>query len=142
MEGCPIGSYAKDEEYIDTIYSDINSLLKNLDDNFAVTLLKFIDKKGIITDTDCYKKANISRQTWYKIMNRANYRPSKETVISFAISLKLTLEETNKLLQTAGYALSNCKVYDVIIKYFITNKIYDVYTINEVLTNFNSTSSE
>ncbi len=75
-------------------------------------------------------------------MNQADYRPSKETVISFAISLKLNLEETNKLLKTAGYALSNCKVYDVIIKYFITNKIYDLFALNEVLSHFNSISSE
>lgn len=37
-------------------------MLANIDDNFAVTLLKLIDLKGI-TDVECYKKANVSKQT-------------------------------------------------------------------------------
>lgn len=112
--------------------SPIERLIKNLDDTFAVMLLKLIDLKGI-TDVECYKRANVSKQTWYKILNEKNYRPSKNTVIAFAISLELTLKETNRLLATVGFTLSKSLIFDVIVEYFIQNKVYNVMIINEVL---------
>ena len=105
------------------------------EDGFVVTLLKLIDKKGI-TDVECYKKANVSKQTWYKIMNNKNYNPSKNTVISFAIALELSLKETKHLLSTVGFTLSKSIKFDVIIEYFIVNEIYDIFTINETLFKF------
>ena len=110
-------------------------MLEQLDDSFTVTLLKLIDAKGL-TDVECYKKANVSKQTWYKIMNEANYKPSKNTVLSFAIALELSLEETDHLLATVGFTLSNSSKFDVIIEYFLINQVYDIFTINEVLFQF------
>ena len=110
-------------------------MLEQLDDSFTVTLLKLIDAKGM-TDVECYKKANVSKQTWYKIMNEENYKPSKNTVLSFAIALELSLEETDHLLATVGFTLSNSSKFDVIIEYFLINQVYDIFTINEVLFQF------
>ena len=89
-----------------------------------------------MTDVECYKKANVSKQTWHKIMNEKNYRPSKNTVISFAIALKLSLEETKRLLATVGFTLSRSSKFDVIIEYFILTKQYDIFLINETLFEF------
>lgn len=114
---------------------ELEDMLSKLDDNFAVTLLKLIDKKGI-SDVECYKKANVSKQTWYKIMNDKNYKPSKNTVIAFAIALCLSLEETKKLLATVGFTLSKSSKFDVIIEYFLENEEYDIYTVNETLFKF------
>lgn len=110
-------------------------MLADIDDSFAVTLLKLIDLKGI-TDVECYKKANVSKQTWYKIMNEKDYKPSKNTVISFAIALELSLEETNRLLSTVGFTLSKSSKFDIIIEYFLLNKEYNIFTINETLFEF------
>lgn len=113
----------------------LEDMLSEIDDNFAVTLLKLIDLKGI-SDVECYKKANVSKQTWYKIMNEKNYKPSKNTVIAFAIALELTLEETNHLLSTVGFALSKSNKFDIIIEYFLIKGEYNVFTINETLFKF------
>lgn len=110
-------------------------MLSKIDDNFAVTLLKLIDIKGI-KDVECYKKANVSKQTWYKIMNDKDYKPSKNTVISFAIALELSLEETKHLLSTVGFTLSKSSKFDIIIEYFLLNKEYNIFTINETLFKF------
>lgn len=110
-------------------------MLEKVDDNFAVTLLKLMDIKKV-SEVKCYKKANVSRQTWYKIMNEKDYKPSKNTVISFAIALKLTLEETNSLLATVGFTLSRSSKFDIIIEYFLTRGEYDIFTINETLFKF------
>lgn len=110
-------------------------MLNNMDDNFVVTLLKLIDLKGI-TDVECYKKANVSKQTWYKIMNEKGYKPSKNTVICFAIALELSLDETKHLLSTVGFTLSKSSKFDIIIEYFLINKEYDIFVINETLFKF------
>ena len=114
----------------------LEDMLSAIDDNFALTLMKLIDLKGL-TDVECYKKANVSKQTWYKILNDKNYKPSKNTVISFAIALKLSLQETNHLLSTVGFVLSKSNPFDIIIEYFIKSGEYNIFEINQTLFKFN-----
>ena len=109
--------------------------IRDMDDTFAVRLLKLIDLKGM-DEIKAYKAANVSRQTWYKIMNEKGYRPSKNTVISFAIALRLDLPETQALLATAGFTLSGSILFDKIISYCISEQIFDVFKINQILYSY------
>lgn len=115
--------------------ASLKDMLSSMDESFAVTLMKLIDEKGM-EDVECYKKANVAKQTWYKILNDDTYRPSKTTVISFAIALELSLDETQHLLATVGFTLSKSRRFDVIIEYFISQKNYNVFDINETLFHF------
>ena len=72
-------------------------------------------------------------------MNEKGYKPSKNTVIAFAIALELTLKETKHLLSTVGFTLSKSSKFDIIIEYFLTNGIYNIFTINETLFKFDQT---
>ena len=103
-----------------------------LDESFAEKLIKIIDSKGI-SDVACYKKANVSKQTWHKLMTDKFYRPNKKTAVSFAIALELSLEETQNLLSSVGFVLSDSSLSDVIIKYCLENEIYDVFEIDSIL---------
>lgn len=106
--------------------------IKTHDDSFAVTLFKLIDKKGM-DDVECYKKANVTKNTFWKIKNDGKYRPSKPTVIAFAIALELTIEETDALLKSAGFALSHNNMFDLIIEFYISHGWYDIFEINSAL---------
>ena len=118
-----------------TAPQSLEDWLKHQDDTFAVTLLKLIDKKHI-TEVQCYKRANVSKKTFWKINNDPKYKPSKPTVLAFAIALELSLPETEDLLRTVGFSLSHSSTFDMIIEFYIRKGIYDIYEINAALYQF------
>lgn len=114
---------------------NLDGMLNNLDKGFSETLLDLIDRTGK-KDSEIYKKANVDRKLFSKIRNNADYRPSKATAIAFAIALELSMDETDDLLARAGIALSQSNKFDVIVRYFIENKKYDIFELNSVLFEF------
>lgn len=114
---------------------DLGELIKNLDAGFSETLLQLIDRTGK-KDSEIYKKANVDRKLFSKIRNNMDYKPSKPTALAFAFALELDLEETKDFIGRAGFALSHSSKFDVIVEYFLVNKNYDVFELNEVLFAF------
>ena len=131
----PCGTTAPEPMMAPAASARLDDLLAHLDAGFSETLLKLIDRSGK-KDAEVYKKANVDRKLFSKIRNHPDYRPSKPTAIAFAIALELDLCETRDLIARAGYALSSSSKFDVIIEYFIGQKQYDIFQINEALFAF------
>ena len=54
-----------------------------------------------MTDTKVYKRANIDRKLFSKIRTGKGCTPKKPAILALAIALKLTLAETEDLLERA-----------------------------------------
>lgn len=98
-------------------------------------LFQLIDEKGG-TDADVYKKAGLDRKHFSKIRSKSDYRPKKNTILALALGLELDEDDTEELLESAGYSLSHSDTNDLIFKFFINKKIYDIDAVNEYLVYF------
>ena len=113
----------------------LEDMLKKADAGFTETLLRRIDESGC-KDSYIYKKANLTKQHFSKIRNDLHYKPKKTTAVALALALELDIDDTNDLISRAGYTLSFSSKFDLIIRYFIQQKNYDVLSINTVLYDF------
>ncbi|MDE5614312.1 MAG: ankyrin repeat domain-containing protein [Treponemataceae bacterium] len=81
-----------------------------------------------------YKRCGMSRQTFSKIMGEdKHYHPKKNTVFQLAIGMRLTIEQTKDLLESAGYVLLPDDAFDATVAAFISRMDYDLRTIDEEL---------
>ena len=110
---------------------------QNKDENkFTTLLFKFIDRTNL-KDSDIYNKAGIDRRLFSKIRSNYDYHPKKETVIALSLALELSLDETEELLESASYSLPKNNVFDLIIRFCVIEKIYDLFEVNTLLSEYN-----
>lgn len=128
---------SSDDELIGFSFHEITrdidrEIKKKLDESFQEMLLRKIDESGM-SDVECYNRAHIDRRMFSKMRCDRQYRPSKQTALAFAIALRLNLKDTGELIGKAGYFMSYSNKSDVIVRYFIKHKCFDLDKINEVL---------
>lgn len=117
-------------------HMEIEDFIKNnRKPTFAQVLFKFIDKKGY-SDAVIYKKAGLDRRHFSKIRSNPDYRLGKNTAISLAFALELTKKETEKLLSSAGFSLSDNDTFDLVIQFCLEKKIYDLHDVSQALDYF------
>lgn len=114
---------------------DLEKAVDVVEKSFSDTVFEHIAAKNL-TDIEVYKRALVDRRLFSKIRSNRDYSPSRNTAIRLAIALELTMQETENLLNQAGYSIGNGSKRDLIIKYFIENQNYDIILLNNVLFAF------
>ena len=95
-------------------------------------MLELISNRGM-SKSEVYKRAEVSRQLFSNICKIKDYQPTKSTAVQLAIGMELDVEQTQQLLNKAGYALSRSNKSDLVVQYYIDRKIYSISFINEAL---------
>ena len=108
------------------VHRNIADLMNQLEETFSQRLLRMIDERGM-SESEAYTKAYVDRRHFSKIRKDVNYVPNKKTVLAFTIALELSLDKAKDLLASAGFALSRSSKTDIIVAYFLQNKIYDMF---------------
>jgi hypothetical protein len=79
-------------------------------------------------DSEVYRRSCVGRDVFCNIRNGKGV--SKRTIKQLCFGLKLSYEDAVTLLASAGYAFSNNDIGDLVVAYFLKNKIYDIYEAN------------
>ena len=110
--------------------ASLDKMLENGTKYFGDTLIEMIAERGL-TNSEVYRAANISKQTFSNIRKSEN-PPKRETVAALAIGMKLTIKEAEMLYEAAGYSLTMTNKFDVCIRYFLINKRYNIVDNNRL----------
>ena len=115
------------------IGGDLGEFLKQHESTFSEFLLDLLRERSG-KDSEVYKRAEISKQLFSKMISNKDYQPTKDTALQLAIGLQLDLNQTQKLLEKAGYALTRSSKADLVVQYYIEKEIFSVTFINEALS--------
>lgn len=103
--------------------------------DFVSYLYELSNKHGIEKPSEIYTRANITKQSWSKIISE-KCCPSLNSCIKIAFALRLNNHECKYLLKKAGYTLSSSSVFALIIRYCFENGIYDLCTVSDMLEKY------
>ena len=132
FDGIPAPMAPMSAPLMDMEDESLDDVLQNTGDTFQQKLFQLIDASGM-DDVTVYKKANIDRKVFSRIRCKEDYKPKKKTAVAFAIALQLDMPTMLDLLSRAEIAFSPSNKFDLIITYFVTHGIYDIFEINAAL---------
>lgn len=101
--------------------------------SFSARLLTYVKEKCDGCAPMAYKRAGVSRQVYSRIVANNDAKVDKRTTMLFCIGLQLSIDEAELLMKSAGYAFSDTIPEDMVFRYCILNKIWNLDDINEIL---------
>lgn len=114
-------------------HKDLTIAKDNLE--FVETVRKYQDETKT-SDEKLISDGNLSRKLFQELVTNPAFIPSKTVCLAFAIAMKLDKNNTIKLLQSCGYNLVESNLLDSIVNFYIDQKNYDIYKINNSLFSY------
>lgn len=106
----------------------------NSEETFTEILFRFMQERNLTVQELAFK-ADLSRIIDRR-MRHVEDKPKKNIAVRLALALELSLEDTEKLLRSAGYELSRGSVKDLVISYCISHREYSVRDVNGLLEEY------
>ncbi len=118
---------------------DLDNYLSSIDNRYPDSLssyLKMTLNEKNVSPSELIKRSRIERTYFYQILN-GRKKPGRDKVISIALALSLSLEETQRILTLAeaGVLYPKSKRDSVLI--FALNNHYSIIETNLLLNKYN-----
>jgi hypothetical protein len=97
--------------------------------------LKTLFNKYDLTEEGALESLNISAEIWQGIC-KGKFLPSKNLVLSLALTGNFSYEDTVALLALCGEGMDMAIVKDVVISYLLTRKVYNRGMIDAALKDY------
>lgn len=123
------GAVAFDETTFD---KDLYQYDRKEQSAFRDHLMNLLVEKGI-DNSVVYKRSNVSKGAFSKILCGDTKKPQKKTVLGFCIGLRLTLTEAQELLASADMAFNPYDKRDRLVIQCIEHEQYDINKVNMML---------
>ncbi len=111
---------------------DVDALLLASEATFKQRVNKLMEERQEKA-SKIYKAAEISKQTFSKILLEDDYHPNKYTAVALCLAFNLDLMDALNLLESAGWTLSKSNKMDLVVRACIINKIYEIKDVNKLL---------
>ena len=103
-------------------------------DGFSQSLKETL-KKYNVTAAEAGEQLKIEPKIWKRI-SKGDYKPTKNTVLSLALAVNMSIDDAEKLLFVCGYELDDTIVKDVVITYLLTQKVFNQEMIKAALCEY------
>lgn len=107
--------------------------IKRTNPSFAALLIRHVQERFNGDAPAVYRAAHINRKTYSSIVSNEVRPVSKRTAVAFAFGLGLPRQSVDELLRSAGYALSEALLEDIVYAACIDAGIYDLVRVNKIL---------
>lgn len=111
-------------------FEDLKRFVKA--ESFSEALVRALREKDM-TSADCYKKANLDRKLFSKIISQKEYQPKKKTAVALILTLSPSRADMDRFLEKLGYCLSKSNEFDLVIEWCVEHGLYDVDEVNVYL---------
>lgn len=129
--------YTEDSATFHNSFSGLDEAIKNVRGKRKIGdyIYHLLEERRKKID-DIHLRAGISKEYWHRATT-GKIHPSKKKLLCLAIILKLSLEDSEKLLRVAGYSLTtDLTNYEAILGYAIEKQIYSIIEIDEQLSKY------
>lgn len=116
--------------------TSLDSITKKLQKSFYQQVKAYYYESNE-KNVDIYQRGWLTKTTFDDIINKDGYKPKKEIVMQLCVGLKLDIEQSEKLLASAGYMFSDSCLFDLVVKYYISKKIYSMKNISDYIYDYN-----
>ena len=115
--------------------NNLNHYIHKIDYGYTLPMVlqKFIDQKGFKKHKDIYDAISMKQDTFSSILRGKYSVVKKENVLRLCIGLRLSIEEAEELMESAGYLFSRGIMTDVVVKAHIIHQCYNPGEIDDEL---------